>query len=246
MRGSCFSTSHEQALHTSGSWRPTASPPPYRIDASFWEAIGTSIKPSTPQHYGRCDDVEPNRTHYEWSPDGCTLPRFDVERACKALAGTSVLFVGDSTVFQLFLSFALLLRSRFGRSAKRASTVTEMTASAFEDATRLAFARSDLLLWSSVPSDLNSVRRCDGYTTLQPFAQRAARDADVVILGLGHHIKDRSTRHCCRAEQSGLPMAESSLPLRRRTLRSRASLRPTASPRKWRSMGSSRTTSTTR
>ena len=31
-------------------------------------------------------------------------------------------------------------------------------------------------------------RRCDGYVTLRPFAHRAARDADVLVLGLGHHF----------------------------------------------------------
>lgn len=61
--------------------------------------------------------------------------------------------VGDSTVFQLFLSFALLLGANMGRSLKRATTVSELCASACADNTRLAFVRSDLLLWSSASSD---------------------------------------------------------------------------------------------
>lgn len=185
----CFSTSLD--TYASGSWHPSTSRrPPYRIEASLWDSLGTNIRRSTPQHYGRCDDVEPNRTHYEWSPDGCTLSRFDdVESACNLLANKSILFVGDSTVFQLFLSFALLLRSKLGRNAKRTSSVTEMSASACDDTMRLAFARSDLLLWSSAGSEFNSVRRCDGATTLQSFAFRAARDADIVILGTGHHFQ---------------------------------------------------------
>lgn len=71
---------------------------------------------------------------------------------------------------------------------KKAQTVSEMSASACGDGTRLLFVRSDLLLWSQSSSDFNLVRRCDGYTTLSPFAHRASRDADVLVLGLGHHF----------------------------------------------------------
>ena len=95
-----------------------------------------------------------------------------------------MLFVGDSTVFQLFLSFVLLLHARLGKSAKRASTVSEMTASACDDTVRLAFSRSDLLLWTGANSDFNSVKRCDGFTNLQVYLERAVRDADVLVLGV--------------------------------------------------------------
>ena len=96
--------------------------------------------------------------------------------------------VGDSTVFQLWLSFALLLGAKVGKNVKRASTVSEITASACGDTSRLAFVRNDLLVYSAHPNDFSSIRRCDGYTTLNPFAVRAIRDANLLILGVGHHF----------------------------------------------------------
>lgn len=50
------------------------------------------------------------------------------------------------------------------------------------------FVRNDLLLYTPHGGDFNSVKRCDGYTSLNSFTARAARDADVLILGVGHHF----------------------------------------------------------
>ena len=187
-RPACFTP---QSDYTDGRWvaRDRArTPPPYRIKASLWEQLGTSIRGSTPQHYGRCDDAMPSRPLYDWVPQGCSLAPFERERACDLLDGKAVLMVGDSTVFQLFLSFALLLGAKLGKNTKRASTVSEMTASACGDNVRLAFSRSDLLLWTTSNSDFNGIKRCDGFTNLQVFVERAARDADYLVLGVGHHF----------------------------------------------------------
>jgi hypothetical protein len=82
--------------------------------------------------------------------------------------------------------------ARLGKNPKRASTVSELTASACGDATRLVFVRSDLLLHTTTGGDFNAVRRCDGFTNLQVFVARAVRDADVLVLGLGHHVRARA------------------------------------------------------
>lgn len=165
---SCFSQSPRGVDYTDGAWH--SLPPgshPYKINGSFWETLGTSIRRTAPQHYGRCDEANRNRTLYQWTPHRCTLHSFDMPRACKLLRGRSVVMVGDSTVFQAFLSFALLMHARLGKNPKRASTVSEMTASACGDSTRLAFVRSDLLLHTNIGGDFRAVQRCDGFTNLQ-------------------------------------------------------------------------------
>jgi len=183
----CFSGT-TAADYTDGSWVPTIRPGRYRITPRLWEDLGTAIKSTTPQHYGRCDRAMPNRTLFEWQPHRCSLDRFDEQSACEALRGRSLLMVGDSTVFQLFLSFALLIGARLGKNIKRASTVSEITASACGDTTRMAFVRNDLLLYSSSGGDFASAKRCDGFMSINAFVVRAARDADVLILGVGHHF----------------------------------------------------------
>lgn len=173
--------------YVDGSWQPF-SERRYKIVPSFWEQLGTAIRSSTPQNYGRCDRVQPNRSLYEWRPRSCSLERFNVPSLCEHLRGRSLLMVGDSTVFQLWLSFALLLGSQIGKNVKKASTVSEITASACGDQTRLIFVRNDLLLLTSSSADFNSAKRCDGYLTINSFVARATRDADVVVLGVGHHF----------------------------------------------------------
>ena len=175
------------ASYALGEWVPGRARP-YTINTSLWEKLGTSIRRSTPQHYGRCDEVKPDRALYEWRPSGCSLRAFSRERVCEKLRGRTLLMVGDSTVFQAFLSFALLMDARLGKNPKKASTVSELTASACGDATRLVFVRSDLLLHTTTGTDFRAVQRCDGFTNLQIFAQRAVRDADILVLGLGHHV----------------------------------------------------------
>ena len=96
--------------------------------------------------------------------------------------------MGDSTLLQLFLSFVLLLQGQLGMNARRASHIQDITASACNDSVRLAFARSDLLLWTHAARDVNGAKNCDGFMSLGTFIARAARDADWLVLGLGHHV----------------------------------------------------------
>ena len=128
------------------------------------------------------------RPLYDWEPHGCSLDLFEPSSVCSLLHKKSVLFVGDSTVAQLFISFVSLLGGTFGVNVKRASILSDITASACSDTTRLNFVRSDLLLWSHTAEDFREVRSCDGYTTLLPFAIRASREADLLVLGIGHHF----------------------------------------------------------
>ena len=65
----------------------------------------------------------------------------------------------------------------------------DTTASACHDTVRLNFVRNDLLLWTSQVDELRELgKQCtNGKALLQPFANRVA-DADLLILGTGHHF----------------------------------------------------------
>ena len=186
----CFAehfTPHGSAQYGAGKWAESADPKPYRIHKSFWPRIGSKVHAELAQHYGKCDDVAPDRKLYTWAPRHCKLLPFEIPSVCSVLRGKQIVVVGDSTVFQTFLSLVHLLRGEFGKDVKHGYVTADLTASACNDATRLVFIRSDLLLWTHSISDYHAVQRCDGFTILHPFVMRASRDADVVLLGVGHH-----------------------------------------------------------
>ena len=193
---SCFDAyPPEAAAYSSeGEWKSEGTAAPYRITPRFWSSIGSRMNAELPQHYGKCDDAAakpggpPPRTMYRWHPNRCTLQPFDRSGMCRILGGKQVVVVGDSTVFQTFLSLVLMLGGRFGRDLKHGFVIADLTASACNDTTRIVFVRSDLLLWTHALSDYHAVQRCDGFTILHPFIQRASRDADIVLLGVGHHF----------------------------------------------------------
>jgi uncharacterized membrane protein YgcG len=186
----CFDGFPPRVLaYAEGEWvdRP-ASVPHYHINRGFWPTIGSKVHSTLPQHYGRCDEVKPERRLYAWKPKECALLPFERDEACKLLTGLQIVIVGDSTVFQTFLSLVHLLGGSFGRDVKHGYVTADLTASACADTTRLVYVRSDLLLWTHSVSDYHAVQRCDGFTILHPFVQRASRDADIVLLGVGHHF----------------------------------------------------------
>lgn len=174
--------------YEAGSWKERSGPRPYRLPASFWPTIGSKVHAELPQHYGKCDDARRGRALYEWVPTHCSMLPFVRERACEFLAGKQIVVVGDSTVLQFFISLVHLLGGMFGRDVKHGYVTADLTASACADTTRLVFIRSDLLLWTHSVPDYHAVQRCDGFTILHPFVMRASRDADIVLLGVGHHV----------------------------------------------------------
>ena len=178
------------APHTEGEWVDAGLGAPYRLRASLWQSIGSRVGAEAPQHYGRCDDVARSpRRHYRWEARSCALRPFDAEAVCSRLAGRQVVVVGDSTVLQTFLSLVLLLGGVFGKDVKHGMVICDLTAAACAGRVRLVFVRNDLLLWSTLSTgDFDRVRRCDGFSILHPFVQRASRDADLLVLGVGHHF----------------------------------------------------------
>ena len=124
------------------------------------------------------------RPQYEWVPRGCSLAHFDQRAACRLLAGKQVLLVGDSSVWQLFLSLVFQLGGELGIHGR-----WDNTASACGDSVRLNFVRNDLLLWSAAPSEADAIRQCAKTATTRSFVTRALVDADLLLLSTGLHTQ---------------------------------------------------------
>lgn len=121
--------------------------------------------------------------YHEWMPRHCTLQPFARDAVCTLLRGRGMLFVGDSTVRDVFQSFVMLLGGRFGRQ----HFGKDVTASACDDELRLNYVRNDLVLYSSDRQDQQMVYACSPSVITQCFVRRAA-SADIVILGVGQHF----------------------------------------------------------
>ena len=201
------------ARYAEGRWLPTSREAPYRLEHSLWKQMNVRGMPgNSNHHWGLCTDVAlgPSgpaavygptklsgraknvaRQQYEWVPSRCSLARFDRRRACRVLDGKQVLVAGDSATAQFFLSLVLQLGGprSLGHNRRGGSAVLkDLTASACEDAVRLNFVRNDLLIWTSQVEELRELgKQCaSGRALLQPFAGRVS-DADILILGTGHH-----------------------------------------------------------
>jgi hypothetical protein len=201
------------ASYADGRWLPTSREAAYRLEHTLWRQMNVMRMPgNSNHHWGLCEDIAygPSgpafaygptrlerrtrnvaRRRYEWMPRRCSLARFDRRKACRALHGQQVLVAGDSATAQFFLSLALQLGgpAALGKNRRGGSAVLkDVTASACEDAVRLNFVRNDLLLWTSQVAELRELgKQCtSGRALLQPFANRV-RDADLLILGTGHH-----------------------------------------------------------
>ena len=188
------SASQLQAAMLAGSWtRRGASLPPYRLTNTSWRSMGlTRIQPA--QDYGRCDNTSvQNRTLHDWTPSHCQLHSLSRETLCSSLglydAHKLILFVGDSTVAQVFLSFALLVNASFGRNdAISGNSLLRMTASVCEGRVRLSYVRNDLLLWSVDGATMLQSLRCawsPGYANR--FVEQALV-ADHIVFGVGQHF----------------------------------------------------------
>ena len=202
-----------RARYAEGRWLPTSREAPYRLEHSLWKEMNVRGMPgNSNHHWGLCTDVAlgPSgpaavygptkllgrarnvaRQRYEWVPSRCSLVRFDRRKACRVLDGKQVLVAGDSATAQFFLSLMLQLGGprALGHNRRGGSAVLkDLTASACEDTVRLNFVRNDLLSWTSQVDELRELgKQCtSGRALLQPFAGRV-RDADILILGTGHH-----------------------------------------------------------
>jgi hypothetical protein len=187
------SASQLQAATLAGSWTPhNATLPPYKLSKTEWRAMGlTGLKPG--HDYGRCDRPARKRTLHDWTPSHCQLRALSHETFCSSHefrgAHNLILFVGDSTVAQTFLSFALLVNASFGRNdGMSVNTLFRITASSCGGRVRLSFVRNDLLLWSVDPVTMQHCLRCaasPGYANR--FVEQALV-ADYIVFGVGQHF----------------------------------------------------------
>ena len=112
------------------------------------------------------------------------LKHYEPRTTCELLRHRSILFVGDSTMVQMFGAFVMLLGGEFGRQ----HLGKDVTASACNDTVRLNYVRNDLALWLEHGDTSGSqVRRCNSQTLSGTVFSRRAVDADVLVLGVGQH-----------------------------------------------------------
>ena len=197
----CSPTSLSHALP--GRWvARNANAPPYYLNKTVWSELDlwliAKAESHSPHNYGICEAAarhhKRKRNLYNWQPHECSIPPLATD-ACSGAAFSSpktfLLFVGDSTVAQLWLSFCLLLGAKLGVNSRKGSEISKLSrvsASACGDRVRLSYVRSDLLLLD--PDVAISVHAClvgSGHMALS-FAGQAARQADVVVLGVGQHF----------------------------------------------------------
>uniref|UniRef100_A0A7S4FA89 Trichome birefringence-like C-terminal domain-containing protein n=1 Tax=Chrysotila carterae TaxID=13221 RepID=A0A7S4FA89_CHRCT len=159
----------------------------YNMTSGIWDQIGLNAlvnSPNAGSNYGRCDLLNPDRKHFGLSD----LQYLNRSVVCgESLLGTQALFVGDSTIAQLFLSVVMLLNGTFGRNLKNTATIADLTASACDDRLRLNFVRNELLMWPLQQAHVAGISRCTRTVMNKQFAQRAVRDANIVVLGVGQH-----------------------------------------------------------
>ena len=158
--------------------------PPYELNKTFWRKIG--VQAVARRRHNDKYSCPAHQLH-----DYSCAPRFASSTSCQALlrntSSRQILFVGDSTSGQLFISFVLQLGGNFGSNSAFAHTLVDLAASACDDRVRLEYVRNDLLLWSNDRSDLQNTQRCTGYSLCAVFLRRSLM-ADHVVLSVGQHF----------------------------------------------------------
>ena len=105
------------------SFSPLASCSQY--SSGRWEALSVSetieqhklYRPHRGAFHGElaaCSAAHTSRPAYRWVPQRCSLLAFDRKGLCAQLDGANVLFVGDSTMRQLFQAFIIQAGGQFG------------------------------------------------------------------------------------------------------------------------------------
>ena len=141
----CFDACDSCGLHAHGEW--------------IWAGEPGSCSEWHPDSGVSCCATQ--RPKYEWRPFRCSVRPFAVERVCSLLEGNSVLFVGDSTMNQLYQSFVHLSNGTFDRSSNPKRPASPGTATACDNRVRFQFLRNDLCLWSKYGHDANTAFECD-------------------------------------------------------------------------------------
>lgn len=192
-RPNCFAVPNSNS-HLAGRWVRHAAdrPVPYDVEHKFWNSIQVAAKIGSNHHYGNCA----RRTQFDWVPDACSLHRFESLgfcELCRQRGWKQILFVGDSTVAQVFISLIFQLEGPGAVERGNATTTIEhnrsnigdTVASVCNDNVRMNFVRNDLLTWANSGNEVNLVRACSGFTLLGHFVHRAVVDADLLVMGTG-------------------------------------------------------------
>ena len=208
----CFAKCSSCDEHAAGDWVPRSQPAPYRLSPATWSDMGVRA-----MGYDQCDSVSEKRDGsprklFDWSAKECTMRPWNVESTCAALRGKLIMIVGDSLASQQFLSMTAMLGGKFGRNMNPRA-LTDVTSSVCGDTVRLLHARNDLVLWGMNYADFARVTTFDGSLLSAPWVQRASRDADILVLGSGHHFPHMGTKLAARQGED-MAQARVNFPLR--------------------------------
>eukprot|EP00966_Prymnesium_polylepis_P114287 2640776-Prymnesium_polylepis.1 len=165
-----------------GSWNPVHTKP-YTLNKSFWSGIGVHAGSRNAVRYG----CEAPLFEYSCASYYFSRPAAACSLLLRNTSRRQLLFVGDSTTAQLFISFVLQVGGTLGKNLAYGRTMLDLTATACDDRVRLEYIRSDLLLWSNDHRDLQGALRCTGFSLCAIFMRRSVLPENVII-GVGQHF----------------------------------------------------------
>ena len=172
LQSSCFTAHGAGASYSDGTWHL----------ANHSGVRTARLKPRNKEEPWVSCSVQRD---YGWRPN-CHLKHMEKPELCTLLDGKFVLFVGDSTSQQLFLSLVSVMRGQLSRGHGGGAGGRDR-ASACNDSVRIASERADLLLWTDQPADLHTARQCNVIDLHSVWTRRAAM-ADLVLLSVGQHF----------------------------------------------------------
>ena len=133
--------------------------------------------------------------NYCWQPHKCIAPPFSIKEFCGKLKGKTVLFAGDSLLYQMFLATIYQVENRTVEVIKQIQDSKDAMPlnKICDDTVSLSFMRSDRLTLELVdtPRDITKPL-CAGQFICNARWIGALPNIDILVLNKGHHLREVS------------------------------------------------------